>query len=48
MAKAPNLNVSDGKGRNPGSRTGLDTPVVQGVNAASLVLGILRGCPVPE
>ena len=46
MAKASNHNGSDGEERNPGAQTGLDTPVVQGVNAADLVLEILRGCPV--
>ena len=46
MAKASNQNGSDGEERNPGAQTGLDTPVVQGVNAADLVLEILRGCPV--
>ena len=46
MAKASNHNGFDGEERNPGAQTGLDTPVVQGVNAADLVLEILRGCPV--
>ena len=46
MAKASNHNGSDGEERNPGAQTGLDTPVVQGVNAADLVLEILRGWPV--
>ena len=41
MAKASNHNGSDGEERNPGAQTGLDTPVVQGVNAADLVLEIL-------
>ena len=48
MAKASNQNGSDGEGCSPGARTGLDTPVVQGVNAADLVLVVLRGQPVPE
>ena len=48
MAKASNQNGSDGKGRSLGAQTGLDTPVVQGVNAAGLVLGVPRGRPVPE
>ena len=47
MAKASDQNGSDGEERNPGAQTGLDTPVVQGVNAADLVLGIPRGRPVP-
>ena len=46
MAKASDQNGSDGEERNAGAQTGLDTPVVQGVNAADLVLEILRGCPV--
>jgi hypothetical protein len=48
VAKASNQNGSDGKGRSLGAQTGLDTPVVQGVNAAGLVLGVPRGRPVPE
>ena len=48
MAKASDLNGSDGEGRSPGAQTGLDTRVVQGVNAAGLVLGVLRGRSVPE
>jgi hypothetical protein len=48
VAKASDENGSDGEGRSPGAQTGLDTPVVQGVNAARLVLAILRGSPVPE
>ena len=45
MAKASNHNGSDGEERNPGAQTGLDTPVVRGVNAADLVLEIRRGWP---
>ncbi len=41
MAEASDQNDSDGKGRSPGAQTGLDTPVVQGVNAAGLVSGVL-------
>ena len=48
MAKASDLNGSDDEGRSPGEQTGLDTPVVQGVNAVGLVSGVLRGHPVPE
>ena len=48
MAKASDQNGSDSEGRNPGAQTGLDTPVVQGVNAADLVLETLWECPVPE
>ncbi len=48
MAKASDQNGSDGKGRSPGARTGLDTRVVQGINAVRLVLGVPRGHPVPE
>ena len=40
MAKASGQNGSDGKGRSPGAQTGLDTRVVQGVNAAGLVLEV--------
>ena len=40
MAKASDHNGCDAEERNPGAQTGLDTPVVQGVNAADLVLGI--------
>ena len=32
MAKASSQNGSDGEGRNPGERVGLDTRVVLGVN----------------
>ncbi len=45
---ASDLNGFDGEGRSPGAQTGLDTPVVLGVNAAGLVSEILRGCSVPE
>ena len=48
MAKASDQNGSDGEERNPGAQTGLATPVVQGVNAADLVLETLWECPVPE
>ena len=34
MAKAPGWNGSDGEGRRPGERTGLDTRVVLAVNDA--------------
>ncbi len=34
MAKAVVENASDGEGRNPGERIGLDTRVVLGVNDA--------------
>ena len=42
MAKASDQNGSDGEGRKPGERTGLDTRVVLAVNAASKVLHILQ------
>ena len=48
MAKASHWNGSDGEGRSPGAQTGLDTRVVQGVNAADLVSEVLRGLSVPE
>ncbi len=48
MAKASDQNGFDDKGRSLGAQTGLDTPVVLGVNAAGLVLGVLCGRPVPE
>ncbi len=48
MAKASSLNGSDGEGRRPGERTGLDTRVVLAVNAARLVLPVFRGPAVPE
>lgn len=48
MAKASNQNGSDGEGRSPGAQTGLDTRVVQGVNAACLMLGRLRAYLVSE
>ena len=48
MAKASGQNGSDGEGRSPGAQTGLDTRVVLGVNAARLMLGKLRACPVSE
>lgn len=34
MAKAPDMNVPDSEGREPGSRNGLDTRVVLAVNDA--------------
>ncbi len=37
MAKAICWDGSDGEGRNPGERAGLDTPVVLGVNDAHCV-----------
>ena len=39
MAKAPGWNGSDGEGRRPGERTGLDTRVVLAVNAVDLPWG---------
>ena len=48
MAKASDQNGSDGKGRSPGARTGLDTRVVLAVNDANLVSHALRGLAVPE
>ena len=42
MAKAANQNGSDCEGRKPGERSGLDTPVVLAVNAASKALHIPR------
>ncbi len=48
MAKASNQNGSDGEGRSPGAQTGLDTRVVQGVNAARLMLVGLRAHLVSE
>ncbi len=47
MAKARIQNGPDGEERNPGEQTGLDTPVVQGVNDARLVLHVLREHAVP-
>ena len=48
MAKAPTWNGSDGEERKLGERSGLDTPVVLGVNDAHLVLQTSRGFVVPE
>ncbi len=48
MAKASDQNGSDGEGRKPGERTGLDTRVVLAVNAVSKVLYILHGCTVSK
>ena len=47
MAKALNQNGLDGEGRKLGERPGLDTPLVQAVNDAHLVLQILRESVVP-
>ena len=38
MAKASDQNGSDGEGRKPGERTGLDTRVVPAVNYANSVM----------
>ena len=46
MAKAVGQNGSDGEGRRPGARTGLETPVFPAVNAAGYLLGGLRARPV--
>ena len=48
MAKAASWAAPDAQTRKLGEQTGLDTPVVQGVNAAGLVSEVLRGRPVPE
>ena len=48
MAKALGWNGSDGEGRRPGERTGLDTPVVLAVNYAGQVWQLLRGVAGPN
>ena len=47
MAKAITWGVADAEEREPGERTGLDTPVVLAVNDARLVYHFLRGSDVP-